>query len=206
VEAKPEDAQAWKALGVAYAAQNLYLEGEPALRRACELNPKLEDACYFHARALYALDRFDGSLAVLARIAPKSWKVRLGMAQALEALGRAADAEREFRQVLTMPGPDAQTGVAFGLFLVRQGRFDEAVAPLEEVVKRFPASSEGHLHLGRALMEQGKIDGAIVQLERAVALSPGSAQGHLLLAKALVRAGRQAEAQAHLDAAARGAK
>ena len=96
-DANPRDATAWKALGAAYAAQNLYLEAEPALRRACELDSKLLDACYYHARALYALDRFDGSLAVLERVTPKSWKVRVAIAQSFEALGKAAEAEREFR-------------------------------------------------------------------------------------------------------------
>ena len=54
--ARPGDAQTWKTLGVAYAAQNQYLLAEPAFRRACAINSGLEDACYYHGRTLYALD------------------------------------------------------------------------------------------------------------------------------------------------------
>lgn len=209
-EVRPNDAQAWKALGVAYAAQFLYRQAEPAFRRACELNPRLEDACYYDGRALYALDRFAPSLEVLEAAAgrqPNSWRVRLGIAQALEALGRAEEAEKAFKKALSMcrdsdPGP----GVALGLFLVRQGRFGEATVPLQEVLKRFPNSADAHIHLGRALLEAGNVADAVPHLERAVALAPDSAQAHLLLAKAYVRAGRAAEAQPHFEAAARGAR
>jgi Flp pilus assembly protein TadD len=45
-EALPRDARTWKALGVAYAAQSHYDLAEPSLRRACDLDPKLEGTCY----------------------------------------------------------------------------------------------------------------------------------------------------------------
>ncbi len=209
-QARPEDAQAWKALGVAYAAQSLYREAEPAFHRACDLNPKLEDACYYYGRALYALDRYAPSLEVLEAAAnrqPNAWRIRLGIAQALEAVGRSDEAEKSFRKAVALcrdsdPGP----GVALGLFLVRQGRFREATSPLEEVLKRFPNSADAHIHLGRALLEAENFAGAIPHLERAVALSPASAQAHLLLAKAYLRDGRAAEAQPHFEAAARAAR
>lgn len=206
VKAAPEDAKVWKALGVSYAAQGLYFEAEPALRRACEEAPGLLDACYFYARTLYALDRFEPSLAVLQRIVPRPWKVRVAMGQSLEASGRGEEAERELRAaVAESQGLSPQPGTALGLFLVRQGRFAEAVAPLEEVVRRHPGAAEAHLHLGRALVEQGRMDAAVRHLERAVALNGTSAQAHLLLAKAYVRMGRAADAQPHFDAAAKDA-
>jgi tetratricopeptide (TPR) repeat protein len=203
-EARPKDAQVWKALGVAYAAQKMYREAERPLARSCELDRTLEDACYFYARTLYAMDRFESSIRVLRRAGGNSWKVQLGMAQALEALGRADEAEREFRRSREMArGNDPGPGVGLGLFLVRQGRAGEAIPVLDEVVKRFPNSADGYTHLGRALLESGRPADSIPQLERAVALAPQSAQAHLLLAKAYVREGRAGEAQAHFEAAAK---
>jgi tetratricopeptide (TPR) repeat protein len=203
-EARPKDAQVWKALGVAYAAQRMYREAERPLARSCELDRTLEDACYFYARTLYALDRFEPSIHALERANGGSWKVQFGMAQALEALGRADDAEREFRRSReTARGIDPGPGVGLGLFLVRQGRAAEAIPVLDEVLKRFPNSADAHTHLGRALLESGRTGDAIPHLERAVALAPASAQAHLLLAKAYVREGRAESAQAHFDAAAR---
>jgi tetratricopeptide (TPR) repeat protein len=204
VEARPKNAQAWKALGVAYAAQRLYRDAERPLARACELDRTLEDACYFYARALYALDRFDASLQALRRANPNSWKVQFAQAQALEALGRAGEAERDFRRSLeSARGMDPGPSIGLGLFLVRQGRGAEAIPVLENVLTRFPNSADAHTHLGRALLESGRLADSIPHLERAVALAPTSAQAHLLLAKAYVRAGRAEAAQEHFDAAAK---
>jgi Flp pilus assembly protein TadD len=205
-QSRPRDAQAWKALGVAYAAQQLYSDAEPVFRRACELNPQLSDACYYHGRALYALDRYEASLRALElaqRADATSWKVHLGVAQALEALGRPDEAEKKFRQALSLcRNSDPQPGIAYAHFLLRQGRVTDAIVALEEILKRFPTSAEANTHFGRALLEQGNVAGAIQRLERAVAADPASAQAHLLLAKAYVRVGRTAEAQPHFDAAA----
>jgi tetratricopeptide (TPR) repeat protein len=206
------NAQVWKALGSAYAAQKLYEQAESSFRRACELDPHLKDACYYHARSLYALDRFGPSLEVLQRavaIDPTSCNIHLAIAQTLEALEsealeRSGDAEKEYRRVVSFCGTrDRKAGEAFGRFLVRQGRFQEAIPILEEVLKEFPDFVEAHIQLGRVLLEQGQTDAAIFHLERAVALAPKSSQAHLLLAKAYARAGRAAEAQPHFELAAK---
>ena len=207
VKAHPNDAQVWKALGVAYAEQDNYERAEGPFGRACRLEPDLEDACYYYARALFLVDRYQESMNVLERALsrdPNSWKYHLGLGRAREAMGSPKDAEASLRRALELSHEaDPRPGLALGLFLERQGRFNEAVAPLEEVLKRFPNSAEAHTYLGRALLEQGKTAEAIPYLESAVALAPTSAQAHLLLAKAYVRTGRTAEAQPHFQAAAR---
>lgn len=200
----PDDAQYWKALGVAYAAQRLYREAEEPLRKACGLDPKLEDACYFYARDLYAMERFEESLRALDRADRESWKVELAAGEALEALERAAEAEKALRHAVELAhGNDARPGVRLGQFLIHQGRAAEAMPVLKEVVTRFPNDAEAQTDLGRALLETDHAVDAIMHLERAVTLAPESAQAHLLLAKAYVRGGRAAEAQAHFDAAAK---
>jgi tetratricopeptide (TPR) repeat protein len=203
--ARPNDAQVFKALGVAHAARGEYDAAEPAFAKACGLNPQLPDACYYYGRALYALNRFDASLDALRR-APAGWRVSLGIAQALEALGRN-ESEAEFRKALAAcRDADPQPGVAFAQFLIRQGRQTEAVAPLETVLKRFPRSAEAHTHLGRLLLDRGDHSAAIDHLRQAVAIDEKSAQAHLLLANAYVQAGRQQDAKPHFEEAARYAK
>jgi len=204
-EARPQDARAWKAMGAAYAALGFYGRAEPAFRRACELNRNLPDACYFQARALYALNRFDRSLEVLQRVLaaePDSCKVHIGIAEALDGLGKSVEAEKEFRAGMSLcKNSDPAAGTGFGQFLIRQGRFPEAIGQLREVVQRFPDAAEAHIQLGRALLDTGETAEATIHLERAVALSPASGQAHLLLAKAYVRAGRPGDAQAHFELA-----
>jgi tetratricopeptide (TPR) repeat protein len=202
-EAHPKDPQTLKALGVAYAAQKLYAQAEPPLQRACELDRTLPDACYFYARVLYGLDRFDRSLQILTALPQKPAKIHLAMAQAMDGMGKAAAAESEFHPSLALTrGSDPSPAVAFGLFLIRQGRFPEARTTLEDVLRRFPNAAEAHLLLGRALLEDGNAPDAAAHLERALVLTPNSGQAHLLLAKCYVRMGRAAEAQPHFEAAA----
>lgn len=200
----PGDARTWKALGVAYAAGSEYAKAEPAFAQACRIAPQLADACYYHARALYALNRFDTSLAVLVRADQKQWKVMLARAQALEALGRVTEAAPAYRSALAAGRLlDAGPAAGLGLFLIRQGRKDEALPLLQDAVQRFPKSPEAHTLLGRVLLEQGNTKEATPYLESAVALAPASAQAHLLLAKAYTRLDRTAEAQTHFEAAAK---
>jgi tetratricopeptide (TPR) repeat protein len=202
--AAPGNAQRWKALGVAYAAQKQYAEAAPAFRKACEIDAKLEDACYFWARALYGLDRFGESLKALERADGRSWKVRLAMAQAADGAGDAARAEREFHEAVALSrGRDAGPQTAYGLFLVKQGRAAEAIPMLEAAVKLDPRSGDAVTYLGRALLEGGRVEEAVRRLEQAVRTAPESAQAHLLLAKALVRVGRASDAQKHFEAAER---
>ena len=204
VEEQPGSAKAWKALGVAYAAQKRYTEAEPPLEHACSLDAGLADACYFYARVLYALDRFEPSIEVLRRTGERTWRIQLAMAQALEALGQAREAEARFRESVQLGGAGAaEPGVALSLFLIRQGRAAEAIPVGERVLVSFPDSGDAHLYLGRALLETGDARASIAELEHAVKLSPGSAQAHLLLANALMRTGRRADAEPHFQAAAR---
>jgi Flp pilus assembly protein TadD len=202
--AEPRNAQVWKALGAALAEGKAYPQAEVAFHRACQLDPKLPDACYFWGRALYALNRFNDSLLALARADQKSWQVRLAVAQTADGMSDAALADREFREAIALcQGRDAGPATAYGLFLVRQGRGAEAIPVLEEALKHHPQSAEAQTCIGRALLESGRNADAVPHLERAVALAPTSAQAHLLLAKALVRTGHAQEAQPHFEAAAK---
>lgn len=199
-QAQPADPVAWKALGVAHASLSHYEQAEPAFAQACRLAPRLADTCYFEGRALYALNRFEASIAALER-SPSNAKVRLGIGQALEALGRFDEAERAMRGAAGIDnGPAAN--VALGLLLLRTGRASEAEVLLARTVDKFPNSADARLQLARALMERAAFDLAITQLEFALQLSP-TAQAHLLLAKAYTRIGRAKDAQPHFEAAAK---
>jgi Flp pilus assembly protein TadD len=205
--ADPQNAQKWKAVGVTYAALKQYREAEETLGRACRLDYKVPDACFFYARTLYALDRYDDALAALDRADPRSWRARLARAESLEALGRAPQAEQEFKTSLTLcRNSDPKPAVAYAQFLIRQARAPEAIPRLEEALTAHPTNPEAHLWLGRALFDTNKLEAALPHLERAATLSPTNPQAHLLLAKALIRLGRAAEAQPHLDQAAKHAE
>jgi Tfp pilus assembly protein PilF len=204
VEASPKDAQAWKVLGVVYAAKGDYALAEEPFRRACELKPDLVDACYFLARARYARDRFEPSLEALKKalaVDAKPWRIRLAMAQSLEGLGNAAEADKEYRAAISLNKDMEDARVAYAHFLFRQGRLADARKQLEETVTRFAKSARAHYELGRVLMQVEELNGAVEHLEKSVSLDPASRSTRLLLSKVYFRLGRAEDAQRQLTAA-----
>jgi len=201
---QPKDARIWKALGVAHASLQAYSAAEPAFAEACRLAPNLPDACYYHGRALYALNRFPESLAALQKAPAAQCTVQLAKGQAHEGNGSAKEAEAAFRQALRTCGERvSDVPAALALFLIRQGRAAEAAPLLESAVTRFPNAAPVRIHLGRLLIDRNSAAEALPHLETAVRLTPNSAQAHLLLAKAYMRLGRPAEAKPHFEAAAK---
>ncbi len=200
----PQDARVWKALGVAHASMKEYALAAPAFGEACRLAPNLTDACYYHGRALYALNRFFESLAALRNAPAGECKVQLAIGQAQEASGKAKEAESALRQALrTCGGSSAEPASALALFLIREGRHTEAEPLLARAVQQFPNSAPLRTHLARLLLAKDAAAEALPHLEAAVRLAPNSAQAHLLLAKAYTRLGRAAEAKPHFETASR---
>jgi hypothetical protein len=101
VRLQPSSALAQKWLGMTYAAEEKYILAEPPFHTACELDPKEPDVCYYWARTLFTLSRFEPALRAYEKDA-KPWrgKTLLGMALALEALHRDAEAEKFYRDAI----------------------------------------------------------------------------------------------------------
>jgi tetratricopeptide (TPR) repeat protein len=101
VRVQPKSALVNKWLGMTYAAQEKYLLAEPPLHKACELGPREPDACYYWGRALFTLSRFEAALRAYDKdVKPWRGKTLLGMALALEALNRDAEAEKFYREAI----------------------------------------------------------------------------------------------------------
>ena len=210
-KAAPRNAQTWKALGVVHASRSDYEHADQPFERACSLAPDLTDACYYYGRNLYAMNRFEPALAALRKALPKDgrpWRVHLGIAQALEALGRDAEAAKEFDAAVggwTGSPRDARGTADFdprmhqAVFLFRQGRAAEALAPARAAVAEFPSAARPRFELGRVLYQLGELENAAAELEKAVAYGYGS-PAHLLLGKTYLRLGRAADAEKHLAA------
>lgn len=128
----PQDAEAWKWFGMTYAAQEKYLQAEQPFTAACRLNPKDPDACYYLGRTLYSLSRFEPALHAYEKAAPNG-RTKLGMALALEALGRDADAGRCYKEAIA--AGDKQAAIDYAKF--RRKQQTAAVTPSPEI--RFEA-------------------------------------------------------------------
>ncbi len=129
-----------------------YAEAEPLFREVCA-SGKDPDACYFWSRTLYAMDRHEEALRALEYADARQMKVLTAKGQSNEALGRYAEAEGAYKRA----GVEARP--AYGLFLYRQGRMEEAAAVLAD------AGPAGALTRARALFQLGKLDQSLTVLQ-----------------------------------------
>ena len=134
IRKEPNNAHAYRLLGVAYSLENHLPSAAESFQRACQLDPREPKACYLLGRTYYYLSRFDESLATLQTELKAGATDRaltlLGIAEALEALGKSTDAEQSYRQAAATGNPRART--AYGMFLFHQGRGEESLRILKE--------------------------------------------------------------------------
>lgn len=167
------------------AKQGDYRGAAEPFGRACKMNPQLLDACYYHGRALYAADQYREALAPLRQalaVDAVKGRAEAALGQCHEALGETAEAERLFQAAIGRKDGWLQgAGLAYGMFLIRQGRAAEAVTVLQAA--QTPESAEARYELGLALSQCDRLAEAVRELEKA----PAHEAAQLLVAKLRVR-------------------
>lgn len=203
------DAACFLKQGVTEASRANYSAAEPAFRQACTLDRALPDACYYWARTLYALDRFEESLTALSLIQGRAtWRTQTARGQALDALGRP-DAEALLRQALALrskdPAPLAEPDprLALSAFFYREGRADDALALLTQAPPAYHKLAGYHYQLGRALAHKGRWLEAAEALRNAVSLRDDYPEAHGLLSRCYHRLGDPDRAAFHTAKARR---
>ncbi len=140
VRQQPSRALAHKLLGMTYVAQEKYDLAEEPLRRACALNSREENACYYLGRVYYNLNRFTEArraLEIALRDTVKGrGQVLHELALTLEALGEADGAERAYKR--SIHEGERHALIDYGMFLFHHGRGKESL----EVLTRAGAGAE----------------------------------------------------------------
>jgi tetratricopeptide (TPR) repeat protein len=136
---EPASATAHKWLGMTLAAREAYKEALAPFRRACELDPGEENACYYLGRTLYTLNRFAEAREVF-ELALEHQKLTarplLGLALTLEALGLTVEAEGRYKEAIYKG--ERRALIDYGLFLYKNGRGQESI----EVLRKADAPEE----------------------------------------------------------------
>jgi Flp pilus assembly protein TadD len=136
---QPSDTRALTYLGMSYAAEEDYKSALDPLRRACQLRPAEENACYFLGRTCYSLNRFEEAVDAFdsaLRKAGRPGRTLNGLALALEALGKDAEAERLYQEAIRLK--EQRALVDYGMFLYKHGRGTESI----EMLRRANAQPE----------------------------------------------------------------
>lgn len=125
---------------------------------------------------------------------PPLLNVMLGNALAHHQLGRLADAEQIYRQILAIDPNHASCLHLLGTLAHQVGRNDIAVELIGKAILFDKRQAAYHSNLGTALQALGRLDDAAASYQMALALMPDLAEAHMNLGAVLVAQGKLEEA------------
>lgn len=125
----------------------------------------------------------------------------LAAALAAERVGDLVRAEAGYRAARRDAAAPALAASRLGLLLLRQGRTEEALAPLAETANRHPGDAAAWVNLAGALLAANRAKDALDAAEQATRLAPNLAPAHTTLAAAHLALGDAPAALAAADRA-----
>jgi len=173
--------------------------------RAVQLDPR-EGAAYvtlgelrrISGRLPEAVDAFQRALGANS----ESVDARLGLADTYDAMGRAVDADRLYRDAMRLRPDYADVYGRYGRFLYQRGRFAEAMRMFTKQTEILPDAPRGYANLGAALQALGNPDQAIRAYRRSIEIQP-TGSGYSNLATCEFYLGHYANAAAAFEHATR---
>ena len=99
-----------------------------------------------------------------------------------------------YHQVLTIKPDDGQIHLQLGNALVRQNRFDDAIASYQAALQFHPENFEIYLELAKTFEKQNQYEQAITSYRQAIELNPDNALAHKCLGDILAEIGQLSEA------------
>jgi protein O-mannosyl-transferase len=185
ISLRPEQPGPWNNLGTALALQQRYLEAEGPYTKAVELSGGTFRDAVSNLGRLYAVQgRYADAIPLLRRanaMKPGTGEVvaslRLALKNqgaALAAAGRPAEAETLFREGLDL-GDEEGLLINLGRARLDQGRFAEAVGPLERAVQMNARNPQGRAWLARVYALSGARERAASEMAVLTTLDPALA-------------------------------
>lgn len=139
----------------------------------------------------------------LMELMPHHEQACYGLANALDARGRSAEAIPFFREALRRRPGSVEARNGLGLALASAGDAQAATGEFEAALRSRPDFAEARVNLGQTLAQQGRLDAAFAQYTAALRANSNSVAAHINLGKLLAGQGKHLEAAAHYRAALR---
>lgn len=192
--------QALLLLGIIRNAQGRVGESEALMRRAVAAEPGDPEAHYnlgnvlaLAGRVVEAEQCFRHALS----LAPGMDAARLGLAHTLVEQQKASEGEVEIRACLTGARRPLAGLRALARLLANQGRFEEALDLLDEIIKIEPNDAQARFDRASALHKLGRSNDSVATLEDLAGRSGGK-RTYVTLGAVLNELGRTGEAEAWL--------
>ena len=173
VRIAPNDAEAHKHLGQAYANNKQFEEAEPELRAAIRLRPGYDKAYNNLGKALWGMGKYDGSVTAYCeaiRINPNYAIAYQSLAVALNDQGKTDEAIAAYRKAIELSPRFRLAYLQLGKLLHAQRRYSEADAVLKSGLAISPRAAEMHRVAGAVYRDTGNLPAAVAEWETTVAL------------------------------------
>ena len=172
-------------------------QAETGYRKILTQDPAHADALHLLGLVAYQQGQYDRALDCITKAIQRDatkplYFYNLGLAH--QKLNQLPEAERAYRQALSLKGDYIEALGNLGNVLREKGELDEACATYKQVLTIKPDHPEGYNNLGVVLKEQGRQDEARDAYQRAIALKPDNAEAHYNLGVILFEDDRPDEA------------
>jgi tetratricopeptide (TPR) repeat protein len=152
-----------------------------------------------------------GQLAAAAELQLKALELDPRLAQAhinlislYGRLGKAAEAEAQYREAIALAPNAFEAYYNFGVFCYAANRHAEARAAFSRALAINPNSADAHNNMGALLQEDGKVEDAAEEFRKAIQLQPGLRLAHFHLGRIYANQRRWSSAIEQLRQAADG--
>lgn len=185
-------------------------DAERSLLFATAHYPQDQALWYLLGRVDYNQDHNSDAARAFSRVLelhPRDVRAEYNLGLAWEKLGRSPDAISAYQAAISwqsnLPQPDPQPYLDLGSLLLREGKPDEALDPLQHAVRFGARNPLAHQQLGLALEASGRYQEAVASLQMAANLAPAAEQPHFFLGRIFRRLGRTSDSAREYAAASR---
>jgi tetratricopeptide (TPR) repeat protein len=195
----PDQAEAYRILGLAYWADAQYDNSVAALRQAVRLNPQDERSRMALADVLVAAGQSaeaEQTLREAIQVSPESGQAHYRLGQLYRTQSSLPSAIEELERAAMLDpliGLDHLYETIGGLY-VNQASFDAAVTAYGKRIDANPNNAEAHRKLGEIYFLQGRHDEALTEFTVTELLDPASADAYAESGQVYLRLGQYAEA------------
>ncbi len=201
IRLKPNFAEAYYNLAIAFAAQKKFDCALAGYRKAVEIRPDYAEAHAALGTALRACGKLDDAIAAYRRatmLKPDYAEAYCNLGRALHDQGKSEEAIDALRHGLLLDGNSAEAHNSLGLVLRAVGKLAEGRAALVEAIRLAPLSAKYRRHLSEMIRFRDG-DSHLTEMERLLGEADTLALGertdlHFALGKAYDDLGRYAEA------------
>ena len=116
---------------------------------------------------------------------PQSMLMNLNYGAALQTVGRQAEAESQYRRVISLVPKDSKAYVDLESLYIEEGRLDEAIAMYKQATATNPNDANAYFDLGVMFQQRGQDQEAMAFYKKVLQLKPGDQQTVLYLSKLL---------------------